>query len=127
MSAINPIFKEGPTGLAELARQLPGSRGKSRMHPATLFRWAAHGVRLPNGETLFLESVRLGNRFISSLPALSRFCEKLAAARQASPLATPAPQAASVDHAAARAAGERLRLRLQKGRKKQAKTAAGKK
>ncbi len=81
MSDINPILLENPQGLAALARTLPGYRGKTAIHPATLFRWITSGVMLPNGARLKLEALRIGGRFVSSQAALSRFFERQTAAR----------------------------------------------
>lgn len=56
----------------EIANQLPRINGK-RVHCASLWRWARHGIQ---GHKL--ETRRLGGRFCTSLEAVDRFCKVLA-------------------------------------------------
>jgi hypothetical protein len=73
--------------LSEAARLFPASRGKGRLHPATIWRWICQGVELSDGSRLRLEAVRLGGRFLTSKEALLRF----AAAQNAAGGAASAP------------------------------------
>jgi len=56
----------------EAAKILPKINGR-RPHPSTLWRWARRGI---NG--LYLETRRVGGRFVTSAEALERFTKALA-------------------------------------------------
>ncbi len=58
---------------AEAARSLPPLNGR-HVHTSTLWRWARRGCR-----GVKLEVRRLGGRFVTSIEALDRFGEALAA------------------------------------------------
>jgi len=62
--------------LTELAAKLPKLNGR-RPHVASLWRWARRGSR-----GVKLESVWIGGRLVSSLPAFVRFTERLAQVRE---------------------------------------------
>src|SRR5947209_1904698 len=76
--AIMPIELRNETtiSLSQAARLLPpGRRGR----PVTLscvLRWVLDGVKLPSGEVVRLEAVRLGGRWITSVEALERFADR---------------------------------------------------
>jgi hypothetical protein len=90
--AVSAVLAEIGAGaglsLAEAARLFPASRGKGRLHPATVWRWITAGVALPDGSTLRLEAVRLGGRYLTSREALLRFAGAQNAAGGGSPPAT---------------------------------------
>jgi hypothetical protein len=70
----------------------PGRLGKPRSE-GCVRRWIVTGVKLPSGERLRLEAVRIGGRWLTSVEALQRF-----AARQTpEALDEPAPLPRSVD------------------------------
>jgi hypothetical protein len=52
-----------------------------------MFRWAREGARGPGGQKVFLEAVRLGSRWLTSVEAIRRF-----AAALTPPLAGKAPK-----------------------------------
>jgi hypothetical protein len=100
------ILSEGPIGLGEAARLFERRAGKP-VHTATLTRWAAKGVRAPDGSRVRLEAVWIGNALFTSRAALVRFVES----QQPSPPATTAPPTpARRQRAAAAAAAELERM-----------------
>jgi hypothetical protein len=72
------LLSETVLGFAAAGRRLPGRDGK-HVHPATLTRWALNGVRGASGETIRLEAVRVGGRWVTSAEALERFAKRLTA------------------------------------------------
>ena len=105
------LIRETLLSFAEAARKLPPFRAGRPVNPSTVFRWAFSGVRLPSGELLRLEAVRIGGRWLTSSEALERF-----AARQTPQFAepTPTPRSSSARQKAAAAASrecEKLGLR----------------
>jgi Protein of unknown function (DUF1580) len=69
--AIDP-FSEQVLPFAQVARRLPSIRGGRAVNPATIWRWAAHGVRGTK-----LETVKIGGTTCTSLEALRRFFARL--------------------------------------------------
>ena len=62
--------------LSQAARLLPPSR---RGRPVTLscvLRWVLDGVKAPNGDTVRLEAIRLGPKWVTSQEALQRFADR---------------------------------------------------
>ena len=70
----------------EAARTLPPIAGK-RCHPSTICRWARKGCK-----GVRLEVRRLGGRFVTSIEALERFSEALAAIDLPEHPEAPAPR-----------------------------------
>jgi hypothetical protein len=72
-----PVIAEVLAGdglsLAEAARVVPAFRAGRPTHSATLWRWAAKGVRLHDGSVIKLETCRIGGRQMTSRAALGRF------------------------------------------------------
>jgi hypothetical protein len=68
---------EIPIPLAEACKLIPAARQGKRTHLSTLLRWILQGARGPGGETIHLEAIRLGNRWMTSREALQRFAERL--------------------------------------------------
>lgn len=68
----------------EAARLMPPRRQGRRVHLATIWRWAQHGIR-----GIRLETICCGGTRMTSREALQRFCDALTA--QDSPGAPPAP------------------------------------
>lgn len=71
MTAPN-LLHESLLSLGQAARRIPPYRG-CKTNPSTIFRWLRDGVRLPNGELLRLEGMRLAGRWLTSEQALDRF------------------------------------------------------
>jgi len=98
---IDRILGENPIGMSECARLLGTFRGGRPCHPSTPVRWCTRGVKLVDGSVLRLEHIRMGDRLMTSRPALLRF---LAAQQQPSdvPVAqprTPAQQKRDAENA----------------------------
>lgn len=53
----------------------PGRRGR-HVSLSCALRWTLNGVRLPSGEIVRLEAIRLGGRWLTSIEALQRFAER---------------------------------------------------
>ncbi len=56
---------------SEAAERLPAINGR-KIHASSVWRWARKGIG-----GVYLESRRLGGRYLTSLEALERFAEKL--------------------------------------------------
>src|SRR5262249_43174682 len=73
LNTVIDLKTETPVSLSQAARLLPpGRRGR----PVTLscvLRWVLDGVRLPSGDTVRLEAIRLGGRWLTSVEAMERF------------------------------------------------------
>jgi hypothetical protein len=69
--SIDP-FTESPVPFAEAARRLPRLRNGRPVSPATIWRWASHGVR-----GVKLEVVKVGGTSCTSLQALRRFFDRI--------------------------------------------------
>jgi hypothetical protein len=76
--------------LSGAGRLFPGHRGGNSVDPSTVFRWVTKGMRTPDGRFVRLEAVRVGARWLTSRPAVTRFVAALTAAADPSP-ATPSP------------------------------------
>jgi hypothetical protein len=59
-------------GFAAVARKFRES-GSLKLTASTVSRWADRGCRGASGERIRLEHIRLGNRFVTSWAAVSRF------------------------------------------------------
>jgi len=73
---------------AQAAKRIPSYRAGRPCNPSTIFRWAACGIKLPDGRKIHLEAARLNGRWITTQAAIERFLSAQApTARTAS--ATP--------------------------------------
>jgi hypothetical protein len=89
---IDPLIEQ-TIALAEAARRLPRLRAGRPVAPATLWRWASHGLR-----GVRLETVRVGGTCCTSVEALQRFFAALNGTPPPPPLATaPARVEAELD------------------------------
>jgi hypothetical protein len=72
------LMGEGLLSPSALAKQLPSFRvaNSGSTHPATIKRWIERGILLPDGTRLRLEAVKVGARWMSSVPALKRFIDR---------------------------------------------------
>lgn len=79
------LLDEGAIGSAAAARYLREQVAKARFSPATIWRWMTTGALAADGGRIYLEHVRLGRRWLTSRPALSRFAHRLAVRGDAVP------------------------------------------
>src|SRR5438445_11302634 len=82
---MSSLFDEGLVSLAEASKlkNLPQRRAGKRPHICTLIRWVTIGL-----SGIRLEAVRVGGTWCTSVPAISRFFERLAAVQSGEPAAT---------------------------------------
>jgi|SRR5579883_1264941 len=98
-----------PLTVSQICSSYPG-RGGRRLHPATVGRWIADGVKVPSGHRLRLRATRLGTRWLVDPEDWDRFLADLTAAQlpaaegEATPSRTPGER-----HRAAAEAGAELR------------------
>jgi len=59
--------------LAEAAARLPALRGGRPVHTTTVWRWATRGVRGRGGQTVKLETLKVGGTCVTSDEALVRY------------------------------------------------------
>lgn len=85
---VRRLQREGLIGLSEAAKLFGTYRGGRPTHPATVGRWALHGVRLGDGRLVRLETIRLAGRLGTSRAAVERF---LAAQQGAEPMPAGQP------------------------------------
>lgn len=70
------LGSEHVISLAEAARSVPASQGKS-VNPATVWRWIRKGLLAGDGRRVRLAAAKLGGRWVTSREALQRFLEAL--------------------------------------------------
>jgi len=70
------LRNETTISLMAAARMLPPGRRGRPINLSTILRWVLDGVRLPSGERVRLEGVRCGGRWITSIEAIERFCQR---------------------------------------------------
>jgi hypothetical protein len=71
------LTAEKPIPLAEACKLVPPARRGKRTHLSTLLRWIISGVRNPNGQTVRLDGIRIGGRWMTSREAIQRFANAL--------------------------------------------------
>jgi hypothetical protein len=86
------LSSETPLSLASAAKLIPPARSGKATHLSTLLRWILHGARGPAGETVRLEAIRIGSRWLTSREAIQRFVERLTPRLGASDLPGSAPR-----------------------------------
>lgn len=79
--------------ISQIAARLPGSRGASRVHPATITRWILTGCPDRTGTRVKLAATRAGTRWLVRVTDLDAFFAALAADSASVP--APAPRACS--------------------------------
>jgi hypothetical protein len=62
--------------------------GGNRIFPTTLTGWARKGLKAPDGELVFLDSIQVGCTLCTSVESIQRFCERLTPRQVASPQPT---------------------------------------
>jgi hypothetical protein len=88
--------------LSAAGRLFPGHRGGKSVDPSTVFRWVTRGTRTTGGQTVKLEAVRVGTRWLTSRGAVARFVATLTAASDPTPAATtPTSRTPAARHRAA--------------------------
>jgi hypothetical protein len=70
---VSEVLERDALSLAEAAALVPSFRPGRATHPATIARWIADGVPLPDGSRLHLEACRVGGRLVTTKAALARF------------------------------------------------------
>jgi hypothetical protein len=63
--------------LSQAAKSLPPGRNSRPVHLATILRWITTGTRSPNGETVRLQAVRMGCRWLTTREWLDAYARKL--------------------------------------------------
>lgn len=86
------LLSETTLRLHEVPQLLPRGRNGSRPHLSTVLRWILKGAKAPTGETVRLEAIRLGAKWITSREALARFCSRLTPGLSNAPPAPPTPR-----------------------------------
>jgi hypothetical protein len=76
------LFSEQAISFAEAARALPRGRRGRPVSISCLTRWRINGVRLPSGECIRLEALRLGGRWVTTREAIQRFAERITPNRE---------------------------------------------
>jgi hypothetical protein len=97
---------EQPLPLAAATKLIPAGRGGKKTHISTLIRWILRGVQSLSGETVHLEALRLGNRWVTSREAIQSFAERLPPTTDAPP--PPRPRTATARRRASEHAGHEL-------------------
>ena len=77
MSNVADLLTEDLIPLPKVAAQFPGTRGATRINPATVYRWCTRGSRTPDGRVVRLEHVRVGSRVLTSREAVGRYVAAL--------------------------------------------------
>ncbi len=62
--------------LQQVGKYLPPTRNGKHPTLSCVLRWILQGVKLPSGETVRLEAIRISGRWITSVEALQRFAER---------------------------------------------------
>jgi hypothetical protein len=108
---IDEVLAGDALSLAEAARLVPAYRAGKPTHAATVWRWAAKGIRLRDGQLVRLETCRIGGRQMTSRGALSRFISAQTPSTDTDPRRMPAPPTqAKLNRVATRASKELDRI-----------------
>ncbi|MBL8864819.1 MAG: DUF1580 domain-containing protein [Planctomycetia bacterium] len=91
--------------MADAARMFGTFRQGKATHPSTPTRWCVKGFKLPNGETLKLEHIRVCGRLMTSRAAVLRFLERM---QEPADDTIPATRSPAERRRAAEAAGREL-------------------
>jgi hypothetical protein len=69
------LLNETTVSFSAAARTLPKRRSDRPTSPVTLWRWHTAGVRGHDGRRVYLEAVKIGSVWVTSLESLHRFIE----------------------------------------------------
>jgi hypothetical protein len=98
------ILREQVLRLADVGSHLPPGRKGKRLSLSAALRWVLQGVRLPDGQRLHLEAVRVGGKWVTSVEALERFAmaqtPKLDCPNHPAPPRTPGQRRRAAERAA---------------------------
>jgi hypothetical protein len=94
--------------LAEAMKRIPPARRGRKTHLSTLVRWITEGARAPDGTRVRLEAVRVGARWMTTIPALQRFVERLTPAVDQPPAERGRPRSPTSRERASRRAEQAL-------------------
>jgi hypothetical protein len=84
---------ETPLSLAAATRLIPPGRNGKATALSTLLRWILRGAKASDGQTVRLEAIRLGGRWMTSTAALQRFAERLTPQLDPTPAVVRSPAA----------------------------------
>lgn len=70
---IDRLMTEGLIGFSRVAKSLGAWRLGRPCSPATITRWFHEGVKLPGGDVVKLQAVRVGGKLMTSQQAVFRF------------------------------------------------------
>jgi len=73
--SVSKLIKEGLIGLTQAAKIFGTFRLGKTTRSGTVARWALNGIRLPGGQILKLESLRLNGRLCTTEQAVYRFIQ----------------------------------------------------
>src|SRR5262245_66221105 len=100
-TVLSEVLDGNGIGLSDAASLIPSYRGRGRGSPSMLLRWIAKGHRLPTGDVVKLEGVKIANRWLTTREAIGRFAGKITDAT----LPTEADHADETGNDVARAEG----------------------
>jgi hypothetical protein len=83
------LIRESLLTMAQAARRFPPARLGRPVCAATLWRWCRKGVNVPGVGIVFLESIRVAGRWLTSEEALARFADRQTRPVNDNPAATP--------------------------------------
>jgi hypothetical protein len=100
------LMAENLVPIAAAVPLIPPSRNAEQTSFSTVWRWITQGVRSPSGDTVRLEALRLGGRWVTSREAIQRFAEALTPRLDGTP--APSPRSPTRRERATARAQERL-------------------
>jgi hypothetical protein len=71
------ILSESVLSLAQGARIVPSGRSSGRRSPTTIWRWIRQGALTPDGRRVYLQALKVGSQWVTSLQAMERFFQEL--------------------------------------------------
>jgi hypothetical protein len=70
------LRSETTLNLEQAAARIPPYRRGRPVTTSCILRWILSGVKLPSGDVVKLEGIRLGKRWLTSVEALERFAAR---------------------------------------------------
>lgn len=96
--------------LSQAARILPSSRLGRPVTLSCVLRWVLRGLKVPGGNVVRLEAIRLGGKWITSQEALQRFADRQTPCLDAAGEVSQVRSAGQRSRANARAAAELAKI-----------------